>query len=581
MRGIRVLASLQNRIFVASALVAVLSIAFALQFVTGRVAVEAEAELERGLRRAGALVEENHAARLEGLTLLARLVADLPKLKAAAETGDPPTVEPVALDYKARIRADVFVVSGRGGETLASLGVPPEVARGLAAARSAAPDRGVMTLQTPRGVVEVVTVPIALGPDPPEIVGALSLGVALDQALAEQFKAVTDSDVAFALEGRIRATTLPDGHEAALARVLSSDGVVSVNLGENEYIALRHRLSSNSGSGAPVAVVLRSRTERLLFVRTLRTGLIAAGLVGVLAAVLMSYAVARTVTRPLSAITAMMREMTATGDLARKIRPGRAWADEDARTLAATFDSLTEAIARFQAEASQRDRLSALGRLSTVIAHEVRNPLMIIKGSLRALSRQDASPGDLREAIADIDHEVARLNRIVDDVLDFARPVRLEYASTDVNALLEDVATSFSATGEPGRVVTALDLDLRPVLADGERLRTALVNVLSNALDAVAARRDGLAPPVEIRSLGLPGGGVAVEVEDRGVGIEPTDLPHVFEPYFTTKRTGTGLGLAIAKNVIDSHGGVLSASASPAGGTRVRLELPPSPRNAP
>jgi signal transduction histidine kinase len=574
------LASLQNRVFVASALVAVLSIAFALQFVTGRVADEAERELERGLERAGALVEQNHAARLEALTVLARLVADLPKLKAAAETGDPPTVEPVARDYQARVHADLLVVRGRGGEILASLGAPPGLAKD-GPSPHAAGDSGVETLQTPRGVVEVVTVPIALGPDPPEIVGALSLGTALDQDLAQQFKAVTDSDVVFALDGRVCASTLVGRHEAAMARVLASRGVVSVVLGGNEYVALRHRLSSNPGPGVPVAVILRSKTERLLFVRTLRTGLLAAGLVGVLAAVLMSYVVARTVTRPLSAITAMMREMTATGDLARKIRPSRAWADEDARTLAATFDSLTEAIARFQAEASQRERLSALGRLSTVIAHEVRNPLMIIKGSLRVLSGPATSPADVREALEDIDHEVARLNRIVDDVLDFARPVRLECAPTDVNALLADVATSFDASGEPRRVVTSVTRDLGPILADGERLRAALVNIVANALDAVAARRDGTTDPVELRSLSLPGAGIAVEVEDHGIGIEPTDLPHVFEPYFTTKRTGTGLGLAIAKNVIDSHGGVLSVFASPGGGTRIRIELPPSPRSVP
>jgi signal transduction histidine kinase len=576
----RLLASLQNRVFVASALVAVLSIAFALQFVTGRVAEEAERELERGLQRAGALVEQNHAARLEALTLLARLVADLPKLKAAAETGDPPTVEPVARDYKARVHADLFVVRGRGGETLASLGAPPELVRDRASPRSVA-GGGVDTLQTPRGVVEVVTVPIALGPDPPEIVGALSLGTALDQDLAQEFKAVTDSDVVFALDGRVCASTLAGPYEDAIARVLASQGIVTVAVGENEYVALRHRLSSSTGPGVPVAVILRSKTERLLFVRTLRTGLLAAGLVGVLAAVLMSYVVARTVTRPLSAITAMMREMTATGDLARKIRPGRAWADEDARTLAATFDSLTEAIARFQGEASQRERLSALGRLSTVIAHEVRNPLMIIKGSLRVLSSPGVSSTDVREALEDIDHEVARLNRIVDDVLDFARPVRLEYAPTDVNALLVDVATSFDVVGEPRRVVTTEARDLGTILVDSERLRTALVNIVANALDAVAARRDGMADPVEVRSLWIPGGGVAVEVEDHGVGIEPTDLPHVFEPYFTTKRTGTGLGLAIAKNVVDSHGGILSAFASAGGGTRIRLELPPSPRRVP
>jgi signal transduction histidine kinase len=273
--------------------------------------------------------------------------------------------------------------------------------------------------------------------------------------------------------------------------------------------------------------------------------------------------------------------MTATGDFTRKVRALRGWQDEDARLLASTFDSLTDAIERFQREASLRDRLSALGRLSTVIAHEVRNPLMIIKSSLRALAKPSAPPEDVREAAADIDHEVARLNRIVDDVLDFARPARLEYSQTDVNALLSDAAASVMSAGAPAGVTPLLEEDLPQILADGERLHTVLVNIIANALHAVAARTDGAQVPVIARTLLLPGGGVAIEVEDRGVGIGPDDLPHVFEPYFTTKRTGTGLGLAIAKNIVDSHGGVISAAAVTGGGTRIRIELPASPESVP
>jgi signal transduction histidine kinase len=577
---IRILASLQNRIFVATALVAVLSIAFALRFVTTRVSGEAQAELERGLRRAGALMEENHAVRLETLTLLARLIADLPKLKAAVETNHAPTVEPLARDYRARVRADLFVVTGHEGGLLAAVGATPAALQGLATVPAAGVGAQAFTLRTEKGVVEVVTVPIPIGPDPPELVGNLSLGFALDDALAARVKAVTDAEVAFVVDGKVRASTLPELREADLAPVLSVDGIARVRLGGSEYVALRHRLWSGGGTDAPMAVILRSRTERLLFVRTLRTGLIVAALVAVLMAVLLSYAVARTVTHPLSALTATMREMTTTGDLARRMRRGRAWDDEDAKLLTGAFDSLTEAIARFQREASQRERLSALGRLSTVIAHEVRNPLMIIKSSLRTLSRDGASTQDVREATADIDHEVGRLNRIVDDVLDFARPVRLEYSPTDVNGLLRDALASVTPETAASGIVASLQSDLAPVLADGERLRTVIVNILSNALEATAATGDGPTPPVEVRSLGLRNGGVAIEVEDHGAGIDPADRPHVFEPYFTTKRTGTGLGLAIAKNIVDSHGGAISASATRGGGTRVRIELPASPRGA-
>ncbi len=576
----KLLSSLQNRIFVASALVAVASLAFAVQFVTSRVSREAEAELDRGLRRAGTLVEENYTARLGTLTLLARLVADLPRLQAAVATDDPPTVDPVARDYQGLLLSDLFVLTGRHGSVLAALGVPPDVASGLPVR---VPKGGnTATIRTPRGVIEVVTVPIAVGPDPPEVVGALSLGFALDDALAQRFKAVTDSEVAFAFDGRIRASTLPEVPAAALAPAMRSSGVVTIQIGDDEYVAVRHLLSGASNTeGAPEAVILRSRSERLVFVHALRTGLLLVALVGVLAAVLMSYVVARTVTRPLATITGAMREMAATGDLTKRIRALGSWQDEDARLLAASFDSLTEAIGRFQREASQRERLSALGRLSTVIAHEIRNPLMIIKSSLPALARPSTSAADLMEVAADIDHEVARLNHIVEDVLDFARPVQLEYAQTDVNALLADAAASVMSAGAPAGITTVLEKGLPPVVADGERLRTVVVNVLSNALQAVAARPDGAQVPVLATTLSLPGGGVAIEVEDRGVGIDAADLPHVFEPYFTTKRTGTGLGLAIAKNIVDSHGGVLTAAAVHGGGARVRIELPASPQSVP
>ena len=174
-------------------------------------------------------------------------------------------------------------------------------------------------------------------------------------------------------------------------------------------------------------------------------------MIAVLAATILSYAVARTITRPLATITDVMREMSATGDLTRKIALSRAasWEDEDAKLLAATFNTLTDSIARFQREAAQRERLSALGRLSTVIAHEIRNPLMIIKASLRTLAAERVSRDDIRQALTDVDEEVARLNRVVNDVLDFARPIRFDYAPADVNALCAD-AEAGDAERAPG-----------------------------------------------------------------------------------------------------------------------------------
>jgi signal transduction histidine kinase len=267
--------------------------------------------------------------------------------------------------------------------------------------------------------------------------------------------------------------------------------------------------------------------------------------------------------------------MTATGDLARRISVPGVWGDEDAAVLARTFNALTEAIHRFQGEAALRERLSALGRLSTVIAHEVRNPLMIIKSSLATLRREAITPAEAREVAADIDGEVARLGKLVDGVLDYARPLRLEYAPVDLADLCREAAAGVRTEGPPA-VAVEVEAGLSSVVTDGERLRAVLVNVLANAREASAARSSApadLVPAVELQ-LQRRADRARIVVKDSGEGIPAGDLPHLFEPYFTTKRSGTGLGLAIARNIMDALGGTIAVSSERGKGTEVTIEVP-------
>ena len=421
--------------------------------------------------------------------------------------------------------------------------------------------------------------------------GSLTVGLRLDNDLAAQFKRATESDIAFAVDGQIRASTLPPPDRARLVTLLKTAEVQTISLENGEYVALKRPLpaASTSGEGAPSVLLLRSRTERLQFLNSIHTGLGVVAMIAVLAATILSYAVARTITRPLATITDVMREMSATGDLTRKITLSRtaSWDDEDAKLLAATFNTLTDSIARFQREAAQRERLSALGRLSTVIAHEIRNPLMIIKASLRTLAGERVSRADITQALTDVDEEVARLNRVVNDVLDFARPIRFDYAPADINAVCADAEEATRAGHEHINVEMKTDPALHAVMTDAERLRTALVNILANARHAVAARSDARvaqgpggprgpvspAPDIEIEAHASDGS-FRVTVRDRGIGVKTEDLPRVFDPYFTTKRTGSGLGLAIAKNIIEGMGGSVALDSRPGGGTEIRIDLP-------
>jgi signal transduction histidine kinase len=587
--------TLTNRIFVTSAALAVVSIGVAITIVNVRVTREAESELQRGLLEAGRLVDQHHEMRVESALRMARLVADLPKLKAAVDLADPPTVEPLAREYQDQVGSAVLMVVHRSRRVLAREGALDAPADSLAAlpgiADALAGRETTVFWPGANGMVEVVTVPIFIGRPSAEILGTLSVGFAFDDRLAGRFRELTESEIAFGLGGRIHASTLPKAHDRSLEGVLTSGGTSRLHLNGEEYVALARPLASSAtGRGTPAdplhatALILRSRTKLLSFVGPLHTALAGTALVAVALATLLSYAVARTVTRPLRAITAAMREMAATGDLTHGARvppPGR-WQDEDARLLASSFTGMTQALAGFQREAGRRERLTALGRLSTVIAHEIRNPLMIIKTAIRTLRQEDLSDGERREALRDIDGEVGRLNHLVDDVLDFARPIQFEFQSVDVNEVCQAAASGAMTGVARFKVRLVLDPTLPRIVTDRERLRGALVNVLTNARHALEARDPALVPltsepDLQVATQSAGGDRILIAVTDRGVGIPPENLPRIWEPYFTTRRGGTGLGLAIVKNVVEALGGSIAVDSRPASGTDIRIELPQRP----
>jgi signal transduction histidine kinase len=588
----RPVSSLKNRIFVALILLSSLSLGFAFFFANARASAEAEAELRRGLVEAATLVDQHRTTLTATFTRMARLVADLPKLKAAVETDHPPTIQPLAEEYRAQIDADVLVLHNASGRVLAADGVllrddaggVNQVFQGEEEAMIGSLAEDATFIVHPRGVLQVVSVPIVLGPEPLDVLGRLTVGFVMDDELATQFRGQTGSEIAFAAGGRVLASSLPAATRARMAQLIETRDTTTIQLGGEEYLALARPMGSVSSGATPVMLTLRSRAERLRFFNTLRAGLVGALILTLLLATILSYAVATTMTRPLATVTNAMRDVAATGDLTRKVSlRSRAWDDADARLLASAFNTLTESIARFQRESAQKERLSSLGRLSTVIAHEIRNPLMIIRASLSTLRQNTAGPAEMREAVADIDEETQRLNSIVTEVLDFAKPIRFELAEANVNEVCRaSAAAAWAGTDDRDALGVRLDLDttLPTVVTDAERLRTALVNILSNARYAVEQARAARGTAASKEEPGVVvvtarrGARVTITVRDRGTGIAPEDMAHIFDPYFTTRRAGTGLGLPISKNIIEGLGGSLSLTSRLGVGTELRIDLP-------
>jgi signal transduction histidine kinase len=568
------LRSLRSRVFLASALAALLTAAVAIPVITGRVAQEADADLRRGLARSARLVDRQLTARAVQARLAAHLVADLPLLKAAVETGDAPTVAPIAGDYRARLQADFLAVADRRGRILAALGTGRAPATEALARALAGAD--VVTYESlPHGLLRTSSVPISLGREGGEVLGVLSVGFAVDDALARDFKTLTECDLVFFQRGRVSASTLPRAYDTELAQALRT-GSALVRLGDAEYLGQTQAIAD--AGDAPVALVLRSRSDLLAVLDALRARLLAAAGLALLVAVLLSYVVARSVTGPLSALTTSMREMAARGELGGRVRLPAGWNDEEATLVARTLNALLESLARSQREAARRQRLAALGRLSAVIAHEVRNPLMVIKSSLPGLRQAPLQEAEAREIADDIDREVARLDRLVGDVLDYTREMRVDLAPTDLTALCRE-AVQAALAPNPG---LSYALEVEPaaasVVTDAERLRTVLVALLTNAREALPAESLGAADrPAIVLATRVVEQRVQIDVDDAGPGIPEAERTQIFEPYFTTKRSGTGLGLAIARNVVEALGGTLEARARPGGGARLRIELPLAP----
>ncbi len=582
-----IFSSLTNRIFLAGSVIVMISIVTAVTLVNVSVTARAEADLRTGLREAASLVDELSRAEFDQFRRDAGLVANLPDLKNAVSTDEPPTapafdeaartVQPIAEAYQRELRADVFLVTGRGGHVLARAGRVAPAVNSLDAIVAAKP-AGAETWFWPYdgGILQVAALPIEPGP---ATLGTLIVGLSLDQAAAEHIKQLTDSEITLVANGRIVASTFEAGRSATLASFANRVGLVdSIVLGDEDYIANVQPLGANDPrERAPVAIVLRSRTDRLQFLRSLHRYIAATAAIAILLATLVAYSIARTVTRPLRALTATMGEMAATGDLARALPPAGAWDDEDAQVLASTFRQLTTALDRFRREAAQRERLSSLGRLSTVIAHEIRNPLMIIKTTLRDLRRQP-SP-EVAASAASIDEEVNRLNRVVTDVLDFAKPIRVEIAPADLVAICRMAARAVDVGAGEVDVRVETTVDAAPIHTDAERLRAVLVNLLTNAQVAVRDhekndKADGVVTAPIVLRISSTAASWCLDVIDGGIGIAPGDLGRVFEPFFTTRHTGSGLGLAISRNIVESLGGTIVVRSELGAGTTVHLDLP-------
>jgi two-component system, NtrC family, sensor histidine kinase HydH len=304
----------------------------------------------------------------------------------------------------------------------------------------------------------------------------------------------------------------------------------------------------------------------------LTVGLIGLGVCGPIAGLLGGWAIAVSLRRSILDTDRVLRDTAAQLGEAAHV----AVSPPTAQTPNATLQQVTAAasavltrLKQTERDALRAEQLAWVGQMAAGIAHEVRNPLTVIKLLVQAATdpRRAAGfrPGDLRV----LEGEILRLEQIISAFLDFARPPRPTKKTVGARELIEECVAGVAARAELQRVEVLLDApaELPSLQADPGQLKQVMYNLMFNALDVLST---GGAIRVSVAG----GDGLAICVSDTGPGLPPGLAERIFDPFVSTKETGLGLGLSICKRIVEAHGGSITAANSPAGGAMFVVRLP-------
>lgn len=389
-----------------------------------------------------------------------------------------------------------------------------------------------------------------------------------------------NTEVVLMVGDSLAGTTLSDSALARLDRAelrtllrTAGNGGARQILADQAYMAAPVTLISRGLQ--TTAVFLRPITQELEVATAIKRSLFGIGFMALLLALVLAAVISRIVARPAQQLAEASARM-ARGDYAAPLP--RTGMDEISQ-LARAFGEMRKAIAdrearlrSAQAEMIHREKLAAMGRLVAQLSHEINNPLYNIQNCLEALERRGDPNDPNREFLTLAQEELSRMAGLTRRLLDQSRPQSDASSLLNLNALVTRVLTLAAPEINAREIQVSAELapDLPPVVAHPEGIQQVLANLVANASDAmpgggrlrVATRADGDA--------------VEVVVEDNGAGIHETDLPHIFEAFYTTKPgvTGTGLGLFVSEGIIRGHRGRIDVESTRGAGSRFTVRLP-------
>jgi signal transduction histidine kinase len=515
-------------------------------------------------------------SRAEMLASVSRVLSSMSDVRAAFGTRDEATIRDTAGELWAKVSDQhaVFLVAGPEGRIIASLGGFPVVEPGrpwsvVRAAQRKFPEQAFGFLVEERRLFQTVVTPVYVGsPRGLVLLNVLVAGYEVGSVLVQQLKQSTGgSEFLFLSRGQALASTLNPRETAEIVRQAAawqageriSDGVI-------EYAPLVTPLAGIDGSPVGELWILRSFEGAAQRIAALRRDIIAIWLFAVLAGLGLTYLLARRIVEPVKRLD------RAAAEVARQNYDYRvkAESEDELGRLARTFNHMCASIQAARDELVRQERIATIGRLTSSIVHDLRNPLAAIYGGAEMLVDSELPPPQMKRVSASIYRASRRIQELLQDLLNVSRG---RVAAPEICRLEEvvEAAREFSsaaAESQGVRICLEVPHDLELPM-DRPRIERVFANLIGNALEAMP---EGGSIWISARA---ENGSALVEVSDTGPGIPAEIRDRLFQPFVSAgKKNGLGLGLALSRQTILDHGGDMWVESLPDAGANFRIRLP-------
>ena len=530
----------------------------------------ASLSLEQEARASFQAYESLWRARADQLATVSQVLSRMPDVRAAFSTGDQATIRDTAQEVWEKLShpGALYLICDPRGAVIASVGTGAPKLSEIPFVRDAAP----AFPQQARGfedlggrLYQVVVTPVYVATSHEAgLLNVLVAGIAVDRDLGNELKASTGgSDFTFLAGGRVAASTLDERAERDLVGAASSDQQVSV--AGSDYFQFTSPLTDVEGRPVGELRILRPFEAARARIRAVRMRLMALWMVAMAAGFALTYVLARRLLQPVKALDQAASQIAA-GNYAVRVPMDRG--DEIGR-LAQTFNGMCDSLSKAREELIRQERISTIGRLSTSIVHDLRNPLAAIYGGAEMLVDSDLSDAQVRRLASNIYRASRQVQNLLQELADVTQGRAHARETCRLREVVQAACEPLAPSAESSRVRVSIDVadDLELPL-DRSPMERVFQNLIGNAIEAmpeggsvvVRADRDGQE--------------VVVTVEDTGPGIPAAIAGQLFQPFVTSgKMNGLGLGLALSRKTVLSHGGDLWAD-GPGPGARLKLRLP-------